>query len=172
MQLIRRSALSAGAGLLALGCVLGILGGGVWALVRPAYVGEFEDGGVRVDQAHSPVNAEFAGFGSFALLTTLAGVVVAAAALVAAKRGKVRGSVAWLLWAGIVSAVAAVALFVFGDWFVGLAHPIPSPEELTDGDTLTMVPPVRPGAAWAAGPFAAVLVYWTVNLLAYSRQGR
>ena len=31
VQLKRRSALGAGAGLLALGCVLGILGGGVWA---------------------------------------------------------------------------------------------------------------------------------------------
>ena len=53
----------------------------MWALVRPAYIGVVEGGGLRVDQAESPVNAEFAGFGSFALLTTLAGVVVAAVAL-------------------------------------------------------------------------------------------
>lgn len=172
MQLNRRSALSAGAGLLALGCVLGILGGGAWALVRPAYIGVVEGGGLRVDQAESPANAEFAGFGSFALLTTLAGVAVAAVALFAAQRGKVRGSVSWLIWAGIVSAVAAVALYIFGGWFVGLMHPLPSPEALSDGDTLTMVPPVRPGVAWAAGPFAAVLVYWTANLLAYTRQER
>ena len=172
MQLIRKSALSARAGLLALGCGLGILGGGVWALVRPAYVGVVEGGGLRVDQAQSPVNAEFAGFGSFALLTTLAGVVVAAGALIDAKRGKVRGSVAWLLWAGVVSAIAAVALYIFGGWFVGLVHPLPSPDALSGGDTLTMVPPVRPGAAWAAGPFAAVLVYWTANLLAYTKDER
>ena len=98
--------------------------------------------------------------------------MVAVVALVAAKRGKVRGSVAWLIWAGIVSAVAAVALYIFGGWFVGLVHPLPSPDALSDGDTLTMVPPVRPGAAWAAGPFAAVLVYWTANLLAYAKEER
>ena len=144
----------------------------MWALVRPAYVGVVEGGGLRVDQAQSPVNAEFAGFGTFALLTTLAGVVVAAVALVAAKRGRVRGSVAWLLWAGVVSAVAAVALYIFGGWFVGLVHPLPLPDALSDGDTLTMMPPVHPGAAWAAGPFAAVLVYWTANLLAYTKDER
>ncbi|OFT57085.1 hypothetical protein HMPREF3151_08970 [Corynebacterium sp. HMSC05H05] len=149
---------------------MGILGGGVWALVRPAYIGVVEGGGLRVDQAESPVNAEFAGFGSFALLTVLAGVVVAVVALISANRGRVRGSVAWLLWAGTVSAVAAVALYIFGGWFVGVVHPLPSPDELADGDTLTMVPPVRPGAAWAAGPFAAVLVYWTANLLACTGQ--
>ena len=170
MQLVRRTALGAGAGLLALGCVLGILGGGVWAVLRPAYVGEVEGDGVRVDQALSPVNVEFAGYGAFALLTTLAGVLVAAVAAGAARRGKVAGGVGWLLWAGAVSAVAAVALYVFGDWFVGVLHPVPDPETLADGDPLTMVPPVRPGAAWAAGPFAAVLLYWAVNLVAYSRE--
>ena len=171
VQLKRRSALGAGAGLLALGCVLGILGGAVWALVRPAYVGQVEDSAVQVDQALSPANVEFAGYGSFALLTALAGGIVAAVAVRATREGKTAGGVAWLLWAGVVSAVAAFALYVFGNWFVALAHPLPDPEALSNGDSVTLVPPVRPGAAWAAGPFAAVLVCWITNLLAYSREG-
>lgn len=171
VQLKRRSALGAGAGLLALGCVLGILGGAVWALVRPAYVGQVAGSGVQVDQALSPANVEFAGYGSFALLTVLTGVVVAAAAVRATRSGKTAGGIAWLLWAGVVSAIAAFALYVFGDWFVSCAHPLPEPEALSNGDSVTLIPPVRPGAAWAAGPFAAVLVCWSANLLAYSREG-
>lgn len=171
VQLKRRSALGAGAGLLALGCVLGILGGAVWALVRPAYVGQVEGSGVQVDQVLSPANVEFAGYGSFALLAALAGVIVAAVAVRATRTGKTAGGVAWLLWAGVISAIAAFALYVFGNWFVAIAHPLPDPEALSNGDRVTLIPPVRPGAAWAAGPFATVLVCWSANLLAYSREG-
>lgn len=171
VQLIRKSSLSAGAGLLALGCVLGIAGGGVWAWLRPAYVGEVDGAGLRVDQAASPLNVEFVGFGTFALVTAVLGLAVAVPALGAARRGKARGGVGWLLWTGAVSAVAALTVYVFGDWFVGLWHPVPDVEALSEGDSIAMVPPVAPGAAWAAGPFTAVLVYWTANLLAYSQGG-
>lgn len=170
MQLKKTSALSAGAGLLALGCVLGIAGGGAWALLRPGYVGEIAEGGVKLDQSLSPANVEFTGYGTFALLSTLAGVVVAAVALNSARRGRVRGSVAWLLWAGVVSAVSALALYIFGDWFVAVLHPLPDLDTIAKGDAVTIVPPVRPGAAWASAPFAAVLVYWVVNLLAYTTE--
>lgn len=168
LQLSRKSTLSPGAGLLALGCVLGIVGGGAWAWLRPAYVGEVDGATVRVDQGASPLNVEFAGFGSFALLTALAGVILASVAWGAARRGKVRGAVWWLLWTGLVAAIAALALYVFGDWFVSLLHPVPELEALSDGESLTMVPPVQPGVAWVSAPFTAVLVYWAANFLAYT----
>lgn len=168
MQLVTRPSLSAGAGLLALGCVLGIVGGGAWATLRPAYVGEVEGDGLRVDQAASPVNVEFAGFGTFALISALIGLALAVAALGAARRGKVGGGAGWLLWAGAVSAVAALSVYVFGDWFVGLLHPVPEADALSDGASVSMVPPVNPGAAWAVGPFSAVFVYWSADLVAYS----
>lgn len=163
----RRTRLGAGAGLLACALIIGILGGLGWGSARPAYVGEAGPDGVVVDQAASPANVEFAALGWFALITSLAGVLIALVAWRHTSRGTVRGGAGWLWWVIACAGAAAVCVYVFGDWFALFLNGVPSHEEMVDGATFTVVPPLNPRVAWLSGPFAATLVYWVANLLAY-----
>lgn len=172
-----RSTAGACAGLLACALAAGILGGVAWGALRPAYVVETIDDGVAVDPLASPPNVEFAALGWFALLTTLAGVCVALIAWRQANSGAVRGGAAWLWWVIACAACAAGALYVFGDWAALIFNDVPNHGAGADGSgfepgqTFSLAPPVRPGVAWTAGPFAAALLYWAASLMSYLQLG-
>lgn len=159
-----------GAGLLALALLLGIGAGFAWGALRPAYVGEVSDGGAVIDQAASPANVQFTGFAWFVILAALLGLVVGVVAWRAVGRKRSRGGVWWMVWAMVVAALGAIAVYLFGNWFALRLTPVPDHDALSDGAQFSLVPPIAPGAAWAAAPLVAGLVYWFANLAAYTRE--
>lgn len=162
---VKEPAFGAGAGLVALALAFGVLGGLAWGALRPAYLAEVADGGVQIDTAASPLNTEFAAFGWFVLLTGFLGVLLALVAWRVTRRRGV-GGVGWLWWIIACAAAGAFTVYVFGDWFALWLHHVPSHEELemlSDGSRFDLIPPIRPGAGWLAGPFTAALSYWTLN---------
>lgn len=169
-----RSTLGAGAGLLAFALLAGIVGGVAWGALRPAYVVKTLDNGVAVDQIVSPPNVEFAALGWFAVLTTVVCALIGLTAWRQTTSGASRGSAGWLWWVVACAACATGTLYVFGDWTALLLHDMPPHSDGNGGgfepdQTFSLVPPVRPGAAWAAGPFAAALVYWVANFVSYTQ---
>lgn len=162
--------IGSGAGLLALALLLGIGGGFAWGALRPAYVGEVSDGGAVIDQAASPANVQFTGFAWFVILTALLGLIIGVAAWRVAGRGRSRGGVGWMVWAMVSAALGAVAVHLFGDWFALRLAPVPDHDALVQGSEFSLVPPIEPGAAWAAASLVAGLVYWVANLVAYTRE--
>ena len=116
--------MGSGAGLLALALLLGIAGGFAWGGLRPAYVGVItENGGIGVDEVASPVNVQFTGFAWFVLLALLLGVVLGAVGWRSVRRGRVGGSVWWMLWIMTVAVLGAISIYLFGDWLsLSLIH--------------------------------------------------
>ena len=126
--------MGSGAGLLALALLLGIAGGFAWGGLRPAYVGVItENGGIGVDEVASPVNVQFTGFAWFVLLALLLGVVLGAVGWRSVRRGRVGGSVWWMLWIMIVAVLGAISIYLFGDWLSLKLHPRPTHDVLETG---------------------------------------
>lgn len=165
--------MGSGAGLLALALLLGIAGGFAWGGLRPAYVGVItENDGIGVDEVASPVNVQFTGFAWFVLLALLLGVVLGAVGWRSVRRGRVGGSVWWMLWIMTVAVLGAISIYLFGDWLSLKLHPRPTHDVLETGSSFTLVPPVSPGVGWAVAPLTAGLVFWIGNLRAYAREPR
>lgn len=162
--------IGSGAGLLALALLLGIGAGFAWGALRPAYVGEVSDGGAVIDQAESPANVQFTGFAWFVILAALLGLVIGVVAWRTVGRKRSRGGVWWMVWAIVVAALGAIAVYLFGNWFALRLTPVPDHDALSDGTQFSLVPPIAPGAAWAVAPLVAGLVYWLANLAAYTRE--
>ncbi|WIM66937.1 hypothetical protein QP027_07290 [Corynebacterium breve] len=157
-----RFVVGSGAGVLMWGLLLGVVVGAIWGALRPTYIGNMKDGMLLVDEAASPVNVEFSSFISFAILTGLAGAIIAIIAFLIV--GGISG-VGMLLWSGVVAFFAAVSFYVVGEWTANALHPMP---EHSSGNLegVKLVPALAPGVGWLAGPFMATLAYWTMALVA------
>lgn len=143
-----------GAGILALGVLLGAVTGVVWGLFRPGYAATVVDGSPRVDPIASPDSVEFASFGWFVILSALLGLVIGLAAYSSAER---ESSAARMLFVVFVAVFSSWALYVLGGWSARLVHP---EENAHTGGSFTVVPAFNPGVGWAAAPFMAALSYW------------
>lgn len=143
-----------GAGVVALGVLLGCAIGFVWGFLRPGYVAEVVDGGVQINHVLSPDNVEFASFGWFAILSSLLGMVVG---LVAYGTGERQSNLARMAFAVCVALFSSWALYVLGQYSANLANPT---HAASVSDTFTVVPVFQPGIAWCAAPFMAGLTYW------------
>ena len=146
-----------GAGIVALGVGIAALVGGLWGLTRPGYTATIEDGGARIDPALNADNIEFISFVGFTGLTGLLGLLIG---LIAFATSGTRAGVGRMVVAVVVATFSAWTLYILGTWSAELHHGVPDPHELTDGQTVTFVPVLRPGPAWLAGPFVAALSYW------------
>lgn len=129
-----------GAGILALGVVLGAVAGSIWGIFRPEYVAVPHGDGLAVDRLASPDNIEFVSWAGFVALSTVVGLVVG---LVGYAYQEHRSSAKRMAW------VAAVALF--SSWTLAVMG------EVTAGK---YAPGLQPGIGWLAGPFVAGLSYW------------
>lgn len=146
-----------GAGIVALGGSVGAVAGALWGLTRPGYTATVEGGAARIDPAANPDNVEFISFAGFTGLTALLGLFIGLTAFATA----VRRASAWrMLFAVAVAAFSSWTLYVLGTWSADMLNGVPDPHDLKEGETLTFVPLLRPGAAWLAGPFVAALTYW------------
>ena len=143
-----------GAGVVALGVILGCVIGVIWGFLRPGYVAEVVDGGVQINHVLSPDSVEFASFGWFVILSTLLGMAVA---LVAYGTGERESNLSRMVFAACVALFSSWALYVLGQWSANLANP---PHAAAESDTFTLVPAFQPGIAWCAAPFMASLAYW------------
>ena len=144
--------------------IAGSIGGALWGLTRPGYVGTVRKGGFVVDELASAPNVEFTSFGWFVLLSALLGIVVAVFAFL-----RERAGFAALVAVVACAGAAAFALLTFGGWSASLLHPGPHDPALVDGQEMTIVPPLAPGVAWLAGPFVAGLMFYLLNLVSELR---
>ncbi|WP_244977362.1 hypothetical protein [Corynebacterium lizhenjunii] len=147
-----RRSLGAGAGVLACALIAYSAAGALWGLWRPAVSGQaVGDGHVSVDTV---ADVQFASLGSFALITTLLGLVLGSLAYVRA--GDQRG-IGMLLWVGVVALAGAAAFFVCG----GATATSVAPDSVQPGQTVSWVPAMSPGVAWVCSSFGAMLAYWS-----------
>lgn len=146
-----------GAGIVALAVGAAAIVGALWGLTRPGYSATVENGGARIDPLASPDNVEFISFAGFTVLTAVLGLIIGLVAYASAER---QASVGRMLFAGAVAAFASWTFYILGTWSAEWHHGVPDPHNLSDGDSLTFVPLLRPGPAWLAGPFLAALSYW------------
>lgn len=157
-----------GAGLLAAALLMGLAGGVVWALVRPAYTVRLQDGAAVVDQAASGGNVEFAALGWFAVITAVIGVLLAAIALRQERVGSTRGGLAQLWWLLLAAAAAALTAYACGDIVARMLHPIPGHEEhgaAGESGPFTVAPSVAPGVVLLVAPFTASSLYWVSRVM-------
>lgn len=146
-----------GAGIVALSVGIATLLGAGWGLTRPGYTATVEGDRARVDPLVSPDNVEFISFAGFTVLTALLGLVIGLVAYVSAQR---RASVGRMVFVAAVAAFASWSFYTFGTWTAQWHSGVPDPHGLSEGETLTFVPLLRPGPAWLAAPFVAALAYW------------
>ena len=71
------------------------------------------------------MNVQFTGFAWFVLLALLLGVVLGAVGWRSVRRGRVGGSVWWMLWIMTVAVLGAISIYLFGDWLSLKLHPRP-----------------------------------------------
>lgn len=146
-----------GAGIIALGGGIAAVVGGLWGLTRPGYTATVEDGGARIDPALNADNIEFISFVGFIAITGLLGLFIGLTGYATAKN---RASAWRMLFVVTVAAFASWTVYILGSWSADLHHGVPDPHDLTEGQTVTFVPILRPGPGWLAGPFVAGLAYW------------
>lgn len=163
--------LGAGAGLLAAGLCLALLGGAVWALLRPTYTVQLRDGVAVVDQTASGANVEFAAVGWLAVITGVLGAVLAGLALRQDRRGETAGDIWALLWLILVAAATSFTVYAFGEVVVGALHPVADHAAAADSEPFAVAPRVSPGATLLVGPFVAGALYWFSALVAASLAG-
>lgn len=159
-------ALGAGAGLLAAGLCLALVGGTVWALLRPTYTVQLRDGVAVVDQAASSANVEFAAVGWLAVITGVLGVVLAGLALRQERKGETAGGVWELLWLILVAAATSFTVYACGEVVVGTLHPVADHAAGADSEPFTVAPRVTPGVTLLVGPFVAAVLYWFCGFVA------
>lgn len=147
-----------------LSLVAGSIGGVLWGLTRPGYVGTVSEGGFVIDELASAPNVEFSSFGWFVLLSAVLGIAVAVFAFLRERAGFVA-----LVSVVACAGAAAFALHTFGGWSASMLHPAPHDPATADGQVLTIVPPLAPGVAWLAGPFVAGLMFYLLNLVSELR---
>ncbi|AWB81607.1 hypothetical protein C3B44_03885 [Corynebacterium yudongzhengii] len=142
------------AGFLTLGILLYAVVGAVWGLLRPAYEGTVESGGVI---AFAPAaDIEFTSFITFAVITGVLGVICGLVSFVRAP--EMRGALT-LCWIGVVALIGAVAFFTVGELAASLTQRV-AHTELEAGQDVAIVPPLAPGIAFVAAPLMAMMTYW------------
>lgn len=145
---------------MAIGLLLGLVGGVCWALIRPTYAVRFEDGKAIVDQASGASGVEFAAFGWLTVISAVVGVVLALVALRQAQKGETSGGLAQLLWLIVVAGAAALTVYAMGEVVAHALHPIPSHDHGGESAPFTVAPSVAPSVAPLVAPFFAALVFW------------
>lgn len=158
--------LGTGAGLLALVILLSVVVGAVWGLLRPAYEGTVTDGGgVNLEMAE---NVEFNSYITFAVLTGVIGVAVSMTAFVGVP--ETRGLI-MLLWVGVAALVGAVTFLIVGEQASQLVHNPADAHSATEGQTITLVPPLAPGMGFVVAPLMATLSYWVSMVVNSAERG-
>lgn len=145
---------------MAIGLLLGLVGGVCWALIRPTYTVRFEDGKAIVDQASGASGVEFAAFGWLTVISAVVGVALALVALRQAQKGETSGGLAQLLWLIVAAGAAALTVYAMGEVVAHALHPIPSHHDGGEGAPFTVAPSIAPSVAPLVAPFVAALVFW------------
>ncbi|WCZ32813.1 hypothetical protein [Corynebacterium massiliense] len=142
-------------------CVFGVAGA-LWGWLRPvqhAHPDPGSDGGFVVDPAD---HSQFFGYGTFAAATGILGALFAISVFVLRPRLPGLGTLIWLL---ISVAAGGIAFVVVGDVVAAQSVHVGAEEA-------TLVAPVAPGIAFAAGPFMAALAFWCAVFVAEDYPGR
>ncbi|MDY3127634.1 MAG: hypothetical protein SOW59_05825 [Corynebacterium sp.] len=140
-----------GAGIVALYIVVFAFAGGLWGALRPTMTVSVRDDGLWVaDSPATAGNVEFAGFGSFVLLTGLLAAVLSVFLYVQVKTW--RG----LLMLAVTGALSLVGAWIF--WFIGAE--VSAVLVRDNAESLTLAPPFRPGIGLIFAPWMAMIVFW------------
>lgn len=165
-------AFGAGAGLLAVGLILGLIGGVAWGFVRPTYTVSFQDGAAVVDPAASAPSADFAAIGWLAIITAALGVILAAVALLQTRKGEVAGGFSELVWLILVAGATSLTTFAVGEMTVRALYPVPSHSETPTTEPFALAPSVEPHVALLVAPLVAAAMFWMANFFELTRLTR
>lgn len=167
----------AAAGLLAVGLILGLVGGVAWALLRPTYTVSFEDGAAVIQDAAAAGSVEFAAVGWLSIITGAIGIGLACIARRQVRNQETGGGIGTMLWLIVAAAASSFTVFAAGEMTVRALHPVPSHGEAADqaaaaaaSAAFDIAPSVDPHVAWLVGPFAAAFTFWLASSLAYWRE--
>lgn len=152
-----RATIHAGAGLLFVGLVSGVIGGGVWAWLRPPIVAVVSDGAFVIDQVETAKNAQFAGLGWLAIVLLVVGLIVGVAG--GGRRGG--GQFTWFAWQLVVAALAGAVVSAIGgivtDWLIAMPE---HAERFEDGQRISVFPPVTSSVVLCLAPLVTGIVAW------------
>lgn len=152
-----RATIHAGAGLLFVGLVSGVVGGAAWAWLRPPIVAVVSDGAFVIDTAATAQNAQFAGLGWLAVVLLVVGLIVG----LAGRSHRGGGQLAWFIWQLVVSALAGFVVWTVGgvvtDWLISMPE---HAEGFQDGQRINVVPRVAPSVVLCLAPFVTGIAAW------------
>lgn len=153
-----RATIHAGAGLLFVGLVSGVVGGAAWAWLRPPIVAVVSDGTFVIDEAETAQNAQFAGLGWLAVVLLIVGLIVG----VAGRSRRGGGQLTWFVWQLVVSTLAGFVVWTVGgiatDWLSAMPE---HAEGFQDGQHISVFPNVAPSVVLCLAPFVTGIAAWS-----------
>ena len=151
---IRNSVVSAGSGVVLLSLSMGLVGGVLWGVIRPAEkVQYYSDTQAAVLQ--ETLEASFSGTVWFSCIAAIIGMVVGLGAFRIYPRLR---SLGMEFWVGLCAALASVVMVICGQ-MIGVYRQ-PDLTQLQPGQVIEAVPQFRSYAALLVTPLVAMICYW------------